>query len=222
MGLFILADGMGGHAQGEEASALATRLAAAYVIRHIALPLLSEEETAEKPPIHEVLSAAVRLAHQAIARRFPGAGTTMTLALMLSDNVYIAHVGDSRAYLGQPGQIELLTTDHSLAARLLETGQVTPEEAALQRNMLYKALGQGTTVEPDILHHTLQAGQYLLLCCDGLWGPVSDADMAAIIDAAPTPDLACQKLVAQANQNGGKDNISAILVARGWPLPVGR
>jgi len=221
MGLFIMADGMGGQVLGEQASALATRTAAQYIIRHIALPQLSDDTT-DRPPIHEVLSTSVRLAHRAIIHRYPEAGTTMTLALMLGDNVYIGHVGDSRAYLGQRGRIELLTTDHSLAARLLELGQVTPEEAAQQRNMLYRALGQGARVEPDILDRALKPGQYLLLCCDGLWGTVSDADMTAIIDAAPTPDLACQKLVAQANQNGGEDNISAILVARGWPLPAGR
>jgi len=222
MGLFIVADGMGGHVLGAQASALATRTAARYVLRHIVLALVSEDsEATDRPPIREVLSASVRLAHQAILHRCPEAGTTMTMALLLGNSLYVTHVGDSRAYLGQRGKIQLLTRDHSLAARLLDVGQITPEEAAAQRNVLYKALGQGAEIEPDILCHDLLPGQYLLLCCDGLWGQVSDEAMAAIVEAAPTPDLACQHLVAEANQHGGEDNISVILAARGWPLPGG-
>lgn len=220
IGLFVIADGMGGHSKGEQASALATRLAAGHVIRQISIPLLSDDESmAQREPIHEVLTTSIRIAHQAVSRRFPDAGTTMTMALMLGDNVYIAHVGDSRAYLGERGQLASLTQDHSVAARLLEMGQATPEEAALQRNILYKAVGQGTEVEPDILYRDLGWGQYLLLCCDGLWGTVSDQEMSRIVDAALTPDAACQNLVIKANENGGEDNISVILVARGWPLP---
>jgi serine/threonine protein phosphatase PrpC len=221
VGLFILADGMGGHVQGAQASALATRLVAGHIIRQISLPLLSADETlAERPPIHEVLTASVRIAHQAVIQRFPEAGTTMTTALMLGEQVYIAHVGDSRAYRGERGSLTLLTQDHSVAARLLEMGQTTPEEAALQRNILYKAIGQGASLEPDIKYDDLAWGQYLLLCCDGLWGKVTDQEMAAIIEASPTPDAACQNLIAQANESGGEDNISVLLVARGWPLPT--
>jgi serine/threonine protein phosphatase PrpC len=222
VGLFVIADGMGGHARGAQASSLATRLAAGHAIRQISLPLLSDDEDrAEREPIHEILISSIAVAHQALTRRFPEAGTTMTLALMLGENVYIAHVGDSRAYLGKPGSLKPLTQDHSVAARLLEMGQTTQEEAAAQRNILYKAIGQGTTVEPDILYHDLNWGQYLLLCCDGLWGKVPDPEIAAIIEASPTPDIACQNLVSKANENGGEDNISVILIARGWPLPVG-
>jgi serine/threonine protein phosphatase PrpC len=220
-GLFIIADGMGGHARGEQASALATRIAADHIIRKVSLPQLSDEDDlAERAPIHEILSSSIRLAHQAIIRQFPEAGTTMTVALLMGDNVYIAHVGDSRAYLGERGTLRLLTDDHSVAARLLEMGQATAEEVASQRNILYKAIGQGVEVEPDIAYHNLTHGQYLLLCCDGLWGKIPDEEIGAIIEAAPTPDIACQCLVAKANQNGGEDNISVILVARGWPLPA--
>lgn len=220
-GLFILADGMGGHASGEQASALAVRMAADYVIRKVSLPQLSDDEDmAERAPIHEILTGSLRLAHQAIIRQFPEAGTTMTMALMMGNNVYIAHVGDSRAYQGERGSLRLLTDDHSVAARLLEMGQATAEEVASQRNILYKAIGQGVEVEPDIAYHNLDHGQYLLLCCDGLWGKIPDAEIGTIIEAAPTPDIACQRLVEQANKNGGEDNISVILVARGWPLPA--
>jgi serine/threonine protein phosphatase PrpC len=221
LGLFIVADGMGGHARGEQASALAIRLAADYVIRHVSLPLLNADGgVAERVPIHEILDTSMRIAHEAVLRQLPEAGTTMTMALLMDDGVYIAHVGDSRAYLGERGRLRLLTQDHSVAARLLEMGHASFEEVASQRNILYKALGQGAQIEPDILYQDMDWGQYLLICCDGLWGKVSDEEMAAIIEAARTPDVACQNLVALANQNGGEDNISVVLAARGWPLPA--
>lgn len=222
VGFFLIADGMGGHSQGEQASALATRLAARHIISHVYLAFLDEDEGAtERAPINEVLESSMSIAHEAVRRRLPKAGTTLTIALALGDGVYIAHVGDSRVYLGGRGHLQRLTQDHSMAARLLEMGQATPDEAALQRNILYKAIGQGAQIEPDILYRDLAPGQYLLLCCDGLWGKVSDQEMAAIIDASPTPGFACRNLVARANENGGEDNISVILAARGWPLPTG-
>jgi serine/threonine protein phosphatase PrpC len=221
LGLFIVADGMGGHTRGEQASAVAVQSAADHVIRKVCLPLLgSDEDASVRTPIHEVLTDSVRIAHQAVTRRVPKAGTTMTMALLLADGTYIAHVGDSRAYLGERGSLRLLTQDHSVAARLLEMGQATPEEVAPQRNILYKAIGQGVQVEPDIVYHDLNWGQYLLICCDGLWGKVPDEEIAATVEAATTPDAACQELVSLANSNGGEDNISVILVARGWPLPA--
>jgi serine/threonine protein phosphatase PrpC len=221
LGLFIVADGMGGHTRGEQASAVAVRSAADHVIRKVCLPLLgNDEDASERTPIHEILTDSMRIAHQAVTRRVPEAGTTMTMALLLADGTYIAHVGDSRAYLGEHGSLRLLTQDHSVAARLLEMGQATPEEVAPQRNILYKAIGQGVQVEPDILYHDLNWGQYLLICCDGLWGKVPDDEIAATVEAATTPDAACQELVSLANRNGGEDNISVIVVARGWPLPV--
>ena len=221
VGFFLIADGMGGHSQGAQASALAARLAARHVISHVYLPFLNEDEGAiDRAPINEVLEDGISIAHQAVRRRLPQAGTTMTIALALGDGVYIAHVGDSRAYLGERGRIQCLTQDHSMAARLLEMGQATSDEAALQRNILYKAVGQGAQIEPDILYRDLAPGQYLLLCCDGLWDKVPDREMSAIIDASPTPGLACRSLVASANENGGDDNISVILAARGWPLPA--
>lgn len=217
VGLFAIADGMGGHVQGEQASALAVRLVARHIIDQVYLPLLADDDAMIlRAPINEVLEASMKIAHEAVRRQLPKAGTTMTMALALGDGLYIAHVGDSRAYLGERGRLDLLTRDHSMAARLMEMGRTTPEEAAMQRNILYKALGQGPEIEPDILYHDLNPGQYLLLCCDGLWDKVSDAEMSAIIQASPTPGIACKNLVARANESGGEDNISVILAARGW------
>lgn len=220
MGLFIVADGMGGHECGAQASALAIQIVAGHVLQQIGLPLLRDpSEPTQMPPIHEVLRDSVSLAHHAIAHRYPKAGTTLTMALMLSESLYIAHVGDSRAYLGEGKSLYPLTTDHSVAARLVEMGQATPEEVTPQRSMLYKAIGQGASVEPDIVHRSLNWGQYLLLCCDGLWSQLSAPQMAAIVEQAPTPDIACQNLVAQANEQDSDDNITVLLISRGWPLP---
>lgn len=218
LGLFVLADGMGGHLQGQQASALACRLVGGYVLRRILMPLLEDEgDVAERAPINEVLEASVHIAHEAIARRLPEAGTTLTMALVLGNGAYLAHVGDSRAYLGGAGRLDRLTQDHSMAARLQEMGQAAPETFDSQRNILYRALGQSPHVEPDILYHGLEEGEYLLLCCDGLWSELPDKEMVGIVDAAATPDAACQELATRALEAGGEDNISVIIAARGWP-----
>jgi serine/threonine protein phosphatase PrpC len=221
MGLFLIADGLGGHAGGEQASALAVRLAARHIVQQLHLPMLGDGQSpSELAPINEVLETAVRIANQAVRHRFPQAGTTLTLALIVGDGAYIAHVGDSRAYAGEPGGLRQLTRDHSMAARLVEVGHAAPEETLAQRQILYKAIGQGTDAEPDVLYQALHPQQYLLLCCDGLWSELTDPDMSRIIDAAATPGAACRELVARANANGGEDNISVILAARGWSVPA--
>ncbi len=221
LGLFIIADGMGGHVEGQQASVLAVHTVSKHVINQVHLPLLSAQDRAVAPaPINEVLESSMQIAHETLLRRLPGAGTTVTMALVLGDDLYIAHVGDSRAYLGERGRLRPLTRDHSMAARMLEMGQTASDVAALQRNVLYKAVGQGSRVDPDILYHELDPGQYLLLCCDGLWGKVSDAAISAIVDGSATPGIACRDLVARASENGGEDNISVIIAARGWPLPA--
>jgi serine/threonine protein phosphatase PrpC len=173
----------------------------------------------ERPPINDVLETSMRLAHQALLHRLPDAGTTMTMALLFGDSVYIAHIGDSRAYLGERGRLCHLTQDHSIAARLVDLGQATPDEVAAQRHILYKALGQGAQIEPDFLYRDMDRWQYLLICSDGLWNVVPEEEVAAIVETASAPARACQHLVARANEYGGDDNISVILVARDWPLP---
>lgn len=219
LGLFIVADGMGGHAGGQRASSLATRLVVDHVIRQLCLPQLSPAEGGMGPaPIHEILESSFGLAHRAVQDRIPGGGTTMTLALILGSSIHVAHVGDSRAYIGSQGRLRQVTTDHSVAARLVETGQVTRSQAAAQRSLLYKALGKGLQAQPDIKVETLDNAQYLLLCCDGLWSMVADEEIAAIITASSTPQAACLNLVSEANNRGGEDNITALLISpREWP-----
>jgi protein phosphatase len=124
-------------------------------------------------------------------------------------------VGDSRAYLvGKNGGMEALTRDHSLVKRLVELGQITTDEAAVhpQRNVLYRALGQGEPFDPDVSSIRMPEAGYLLLCSDGLWGVVPEETMHRIIMNSPGMDQACRMLVEAANAAGGPDNISAILI----------
>ncbi len=215
-GLFALADGMGGHQAGEVASSLAARTMAHHVIRYLYLPTLVQlDYSTDQPTLDEVLVNAVQAANSTVADQVPGGGTTLTCALLLGPRAYIAHVGDSRAYIvTRSDGLEQVTHDHSLVDRLVELGQLTRDEAAAhpQKNVLYRAIGQRGVLEVETHIRTIPEQEQLLLCSDGLWGMVSDAEMAEIIMAAPSPQVACERLIASANQAGGHDNITAILV----------
>lgn len=214
-GLFIVADGMGGHQHGEVASGLAVRALASYVVRKLLTPLISLSPKQPDESLQEIMQEGVQEAHRAIRKSVVGGGTTLTAVLILGEQMVLAHVGDSRAYFVQTdGEVSSLTRDHSLVKRLVELGQITNEEAAVhpQRNVLYRALGQGEPFDSDITTMHLPNNGYLLICSDGLWNMVSEADLHQIIFNTPNPEIACQKLVAAANQAGGPDNITAILV----------
>jgi serine/threonine protein phosphatase PrpC len=214
-GLYIVADGMGGHKYGEVASAIAIRAMSNHILRKIFLPLLNQPPAVPQQSIQEIMQEGVQAAHHAIVRETPGGGTTLTAVLILGDQMTIAHVGDSRAYTISPdGRIEVLTRDHSLVKRLEELGQITAEEAAIhpQRNVLYRAVGQGEPFDAELITLPLPKSGYLLLCSDGLWGMVSDQEVYSIISTTPYPALASQKLVEAANTAGGTDNITALLV----------
>jgi protein phosphatase len=163
----------------------------------------------------EIMQAAVGEAQRAIQREAPGSGTTLTAALVLGQQITIAHVGDSRAYFVYPdGRIEPITRDHSLVKRLEELGHITPEEAANypHRNVLYRALGQGELLDPDIFTLGFPQPGFLMLCSDGLWGVVAEQDLVRAIVEAPNLQRACQNLITAANTAGGPDNISVILI----------
>jgi serine/threonine protein phosphatase PrpC len=214
-GLFIIADGMGGHQAGDVASALATRVVAHSLMRQIYLPFLRDEKKdSSHRPINEALTEALSDASLAVYETVPDAGTTLTAALVVGTHAYIGHVGDSRAYLVTEKGLQQITQDHSLVARLIELGQATPEEAMThpQRNVLYRALGQGGSMEVDTYFQLLPTGSQLLLCSDGLWGAVPEREMTAIIATAPSPQIACRKLIEAAITHGGDDNITAILI----------
>ena len=214
-GLFILADGMGGHQAGEVASSLAVRTVAYQVIRRLYLPILiGQDQGSEWPTLHEVLVDAVQAANSAVAEQVPGGGTTLTCALVIGSQAYIAHVGDSRAYIVTEAGLDQITHDHSLVDRLVELGQLTRDEAANhpQKNVLYRAVGQSGTLEVDTYVRAIPPGGRLLLCSDGLWGLVSEAEMTRIVMTTSSLQVACESLVAAANRAGGRDNITAILV----------
>jgi PPM family protein phosphatase len=214
-GLYIVADGMGGHQHGEVASAMAIRVMAGHVIRKIYLPLFSLTAKAPEQSLQEIMQEGVLEAHRSINKAALGGGTTLTAALIMGDQMTIAHVGDSRAYAIQgDGKMEVLTTDHSLVKRLEELGQITAEEAANhpQRNVLYRALGQGEPFDPEIITAPAPHGGYLLMCSDGLWGVMPQERLYEITSTSPSPYQACQRLVEAANRAGGPDNITAIIV----------
>ena len=215
-GLFVVADGMGGHALGERASGIAARTMARLTLEGILPSLLADPATnAERPSLQEVMERAMDAANQAVSTSVPdGGGTTLTCALVIGQQMVLSHVGDSRAYIITGDGFEQLTRDHSLVQRLQELGQLSAAEAAVhpQRNVLYRAIGQGDGLEVDVDSRRLPAGAMLLLCSDGLWGLVPDDRIISIVRESSGLQSACEALVAAANAAGGPDNITAVLV----------
>jgi len=215
-GLFVVADGMGGHALGERASGIAARTLARSVLEGILPSLLADATTeSDRPALGEVMETAMKAANTAVFAGVPeGGGTTLTCALIIGEQVVLSHVGDSRAYIITADSFEQLTRDHSLVQRLQELGQLSAAEAAIhpQRNVLYRAVGQGEGLEVDVDSRRLGAGSVLLLCSDGLWGLVPDERIEALIRQSADPQAACEALVAAANAAGGPDNITAVMV----------
>ncbi len=214
-GLYIVADGMGGHQFGEIASNTAIRVMAGHILRVFHSHLFNLPTQPLQESLQEIMASAIKDAHRVVQRDAPGSGTTLTAALVLGQQVTIAHVGDSRAYVIYPdGRIEAITRDHSLVKRLEELGHLNASEAASfpHRNVLIRALGQGDMLEADIFTIPFPQPGYLLLCSDGLWGVVPDQDISRAVIEAPNLHRACQNLVTAANTAGGPDNISVILV----------
>lgn len=217
-GLFVVADGMGGHSMGERASAITSRVVAQFIINKVYLPLLSEPNSiGSLPPLQEIVHESISRANETVAQEVPQGGTTATVGLVVKNRLIIGHVGDSRAYLyneSADNKLSLLTRDHSLVQRLQELGQLTAEEAAIhpQRNVLYRAVGQGEGLEIDVHNYQVQSNTKLLICSDGLWGLIDDPDILAIMATASSSQVACERMVAAANEAGGPDNITAIVV----------
>ncbi len=213
-GLFIVADGMGGHHDGERASAITTKSLAAHITHSIYLPLLNGTNDIDQVPLTEAMVNGVKKSNEEVIKHVPEGGTTVTAVVLLGDLAHIAHVGDSRAYLLTKDGIEQITRDHSLVQRLIELDQITPEEAAdhPQKNVLYRALGQNETIEVDTITRRLPPESRVLICSDGLWGQVEERDLYEICMNVPDPQQACEKLAALANTHGGVDNITSILL----------
>lgn len=218
--LAMVADGMGGAVAGEEASRLVIEAIQADFLGEArgseTLGALSEDEVSDK------LRFAVRRANRAVIQRasenpeFQGMGTTITLAFVRNKRVVIAHVGDSRAYLvdGHEGWINQITDDHSFVEALLASGHITPEQAAVHpmRNVLYRALGQVDDTESDLYSRTLTAGDWLVLCSDGLTRHVTATEIAELTTPDRSPEEVAQELIDLANRRGGEDNISVIVI----------
>jgi len=213
-GLYIVADGMGGHQFGEVASNAAIRIVAGIVLKKFHPYLYNLKQDAMEESFQEIMLEAVNEAQRVIQLEAPGSGTTLTAALVVGQQITFAHVGDSRASFVYPdGRIENITRDHSLVQRLQELGHITPEEAENypHRNVLYKALGQGDILEPEIFTIAFPQPGTLMISSDGMWGVVSEKDIIHAVNESPTLQRACQNLVSAANAAGGPDNISVVL-----------
>ena len=218
LGLYIVADGMGGHQSGEVASHLAVQGAGFHLLDQLVRTQIFERKGFTEQEVKDLLAEAVKQAQGLICQRVPGGGTTLTLALILGDRVFTAHVGDSRLYvLSENGKLRLFTKDHSLVKRLVDLGEITEADAAThpQRNVLYRALGQTDALEPDLDQFKVNKDDLLLICSDGLWGVVDKVALKGILedDGLDLDQKACA-LVDTANQAGGPDNISVVLVKR--------
>ncbi len=205
--IFVVADGMGGHAAGEVASEIAVET------------IREEYYEAEQEDIPEAMVHAIKQANQVIYDRATeqagraGMGTTCVVAVVRGGLAYLANVGDSRAYLVRDGQIRQLTHDHSWVAEQVRAGMLTDEQARTHahRNVITRALGTQPEVLPDLFIQPLQDGDLLLLCSDGLSGYVSDEEINRILNST-TVQEGVRALIAQANEQGGPDNITAVLV----------
>ena len=215
-GVFIVADGMGGHRDGDVASGVVLRVFVDQIMSSLFSRIISLSNEGEGDAIQEIMEKSVAAAQQVVIKEVPGGGTTLTAALIIGTQVVFAHVGDSRAYFISPdgSEIKVITHDHSLVQRLVDLGQITEEEAEVhpQRNVLYRAMGQPEPFKPDIHTHPLPSPGYILICSDGLWGQISEEELTRLVVSSANPSAACHELVKAANAAGGPDNITAVLV----------
>jgi PPM family protein phosphatase len=218
--VFLVADGMGGHAAGEKASALAVA-----AIEQFALNQLKWFFRPDEPDAQQVLGdlrAALQLADCRIIEEqqqqpdLKGMGTTLTLAYQLDRQLCLLHVGDSRAYVFRDAELHQLTHDHTVTAHLVRIGQLRPEDAVRHplRKVITNVVGgdkEGIQVEAQAIE--LQPDDRILLCSDGLTEMLSNDEIAAVLDGLDDPESACAALVERANDAGGRDNITVVIAA---------
>ncbi len=214
MGVFVVADGMGGHSAGEVASGTIIN----YFSQRAPVDLASTKAHTGEMDWAEWLKDAVNGANKSVYDLRKAAGTDMgsTLVMAVVDGlkVFFAHVGDSRGYVIDRQGIRRITTDHSLVERLIATGQIRREDARIhpQRNVIYRTIGDKSMVEVDVNMIILEPGSKILICSDGLWEMVEDEYIYKLVQESVSPQAACEKLVAAANAAGGDDNITVIIV----------
>jgi PPM family protein phosphatase len=222
--LFVVADGMGGHSSGEIASQLAVSHINSFFDRHNL-----DKDSTWPYPYNEALSfsankvrTAIAIANDRIQRHSiehpesRGMGTTVVAALVDGDELVICHVGDSRAYRFSGGELALMTADHSWVSEQVRLGLLTDEEASRHplRNVITKALGTREQAEADVMQVKLAVGERVLLCTDGLNSMASDAEIRAVLNGGLGLEETCQNLIELANEKGGEDNITVILLER--------
>ena len=220
-GLYIVADGMGGHASGEVASQMAVDALKEFFSATEQDPERTWPYKMDRSKGYEEnrLITGIKLANLRIYEsaqrdsRQRGMGTTIVSLFAVEDGVYIAHVGDSRSYRLRDKQLEQITEDHSLLNDYIKMKRLTPEEIANfpHKNVIVRALGMKDTVKVDTRFETPREGDTYLLCSDGLSGPVSDEEILEIMTSAPDLKTAASRLIERANQNGGPDNITCVL-----------
>jgi protein phosphatase len=211
--LFMVADGMGGAAAGE----IASEMAVSTVLETLAGRWpegVSVDPTTFASALREAGEEANRRIHACAAEHpeYRGMGTTATIAGLLGDTLYLAQVGDSRAYIVRGGAARQITKDQSLLQRLVEAGEMTAEEAerSERRNIILQALGPEANVVIDLTHQQVRRGDVLILCSDGLSGLVRDEQIAEVVSEARDMCEVCDRLIAAANGNGGPDNITVV------------
>jgi protein phosphatase len=218
--IFLVADGMGGHQAGEVASALSVTTIETFVL-HV-LRRYSNLQATDEQGVLKDLQTAIRAADARICEEaaqnpeFAGMGTTLTMAFASGWNLFVIHAGDSRCYLFRGGQLQQLTLDHTLVGELTRRGVLKPEAASTHRwrHVVTNVLGgDASGVHADVRKTDLQAGDMILLCTDGLTDMLDNARIGAVLEAEPDPKAACERLVSEANSQGGKDNIT-VVVAR--------
>ena len=225
LGLFIVADGMGGHAGGGTASRLAVETIHAGVLhaKEAEPDAFGAGKGPDESPLPDVLREAVEEACAVIFRtaqgdpELTGMGTTVTAALVDGRTAYLAHVGDSRCYLVREGRIYQVSEDHSLVNEQVKAGAISPDEAKNSRfkNIIPRSVGFEQQDQVDLMGDELDAGDALVICCDGLSNLVDDPEILHIVEESAL-DVAPGRLVALANDRGGDDNITVIVVrARG-------
>lgn len=219
LGLFIIADGMGGHEGGEIASSMAVKVISGYLKDKI--PLFSKSNYNDSERILESLKESILLANKKIMIKanseigLKGMGTTVVLALFLNDRLYIAHVGDSRAYLIREKTIKQLTEDHSVVMQMVKEGIITIEETKKHhlRHILSQAVGTSPHLRPDLQSFHWKKGDYFLFCTDGLTDTLDEQRLlTTILNCDGDPQKGCETLINLANIEGGRDNVTAILI----------
>ena len=220
--LSIVADGMGGHASGEVASKMAVETIAGFFKETQDEQEITWPYKIDRGHHHAInrMVTAIKLANLKIheeAQRNPackGMGTTVVSSLFDDDALVIGHVGDSRLYRLREGMFDQMTEDHSLLNDYIKMKHLTPEEIAVfpHKNVIVRALGMKPTVQVDIIVDQPRLGDVYLLCSDGLSGMVGDAEIAQLLANEPDLDNLCDRLIADANKNGGLDNITVVAV----------